>query len=361
MTEPTLAVVSPVFTVEGDVGRELARDCVRLEVAEGIDGLRTLQAHFLATGAGALGAQDQLLHLSGGQVELGHRLTVAIGSPAEQRFVFDGRISAIELVLGDGDPPVVVVLAEDALMGLRMTRRMRTYSSVSDADLARRLADLNQLKSQVDAPGPTYDLVQQLNQSDLAFLRERARLIQAELWCTGRTLHFASRTARAGNELTLVRGSDLLSARLVADLAHQRSSVVVTGYDADARDGIEEQAGPDVVEAEVTGGRSGPRLVQRAFGTTTSYRVRAAALTSEEARAWSRAEMLRRGRRFVTATGVTTGTPELTVGSRLTLQLVGAPFAGAGWYTTHVRHTFDLKQGMRTRFEAERSTLNEVA
>ena len=37
--------------------------------------------------------------------------------------------------------------------------------------------------------GPRYDVVQQLNQSDLAFLRERARLVQAELWCDGRTLH----------------------------------------------------------------------------------------------------------------------------------------------------------------------------
>ena len=29
---------------------DLARDCVRLEISEGIEGLRTLEAHFLAVG-----------------------------------------------------------------------------------------------------------------------------------------------------------------------------------------------------------------------------------------------------------------------------------------------------------------------
>ena len=51
----------------------------------------------------------------------------------------------------------------------------------------------------------------------------------------------------------------------------------------------------------------------------------------------------------------------MVVGSRLTLERVGAPFEGDGYYVTRVRHTFDLIRGLRTRFEAERPTLNEVA
>ena len=44
-------------------------------------------------------------------------------------------------------------------------------------------------------------------------------------------------------------------------------------------------------------------------------------------------------------TGTTNGTPDLVVGSRLTLRLVGAPFEGGGYYVSHVRHSFDLRQG----------------
>ena len=80
-------------------------------------------------------------------------------------------------------------------------------------------------------------MVQQLNQSDLAFLRERARLVQAELWCTGRTLHFRSREpAQARPSSPWSAAHDLLSVRIAADLAHQRSEVVVTGYDARAKE-----------------------------------------------------------------------------------------------------------------------------
>jgi phage protein D len=360
MTEAPVRTVTRVFEVDGEVVGELARDCIRLEVCEGIEGLRTMQAHFAAAGAGALGSQDQLLHVDGSTVDLGSTLKVALGFEHQTRFVFEGQVSGMELILGDGDTAVAAVHAEDALMRLRMTRRMRTYNRVTDAEIAAELAGEHGLQADVDADGPRYDVVQQANQSDLAFLRERARLLQAELWCTGRTLHFRSRAAREGTKLTLVGGRDLLRACLVADLAHQRSEVVVTGWDAGLKELIDERAGPDVVEAEVTGGRTGARLVATALGDSTSLRVREAALTAEEAGAWARAEMLRRGRRFVCVAGTADGNADMVVGSRLTLQRVGGPFEGDGYYVSRLRHTFDLQEGFRTRFEAERATLNEV-
>jgi hypothetical protein len=71
--------------------------------------------------------------------------------------------------------------------------------------------------------------------------------------------------------------------------------------------------------------------------------------------------MLRRSRRFVTVTGTTRGSADMVVGSLLTLRRVGPPFEGPGYYVTRVRHTWDHKDGLRTRFEAERATVNEVA
>ncbi|MDD7965485.1 phage late control D family protein [Actinomycetospora lemnae] len=360
MMEASVASTSPVFTVDGDLERGLARDCVRLEVGEDVAGLRTLEARFVAVGAGVPGPPGPLAHLDG-SLDLGRAMQVALGPPTAQRIVFAGTISALELVLEDGNPPVVVVLAEDALMRLRLTRRSRTYHDVTDADVARDIADAHGLAADVDADGPRYDVVQQLNQSDLAFLRDRARLLGAELWSTGRTLHFRDRTMRSGTELTLVRGAELLSVRLVADLSEQRSEVVVTGYDASTRAVVDERAGPEVVEKEIIGGRCGARLVTQALGPSASLRVREVALDATEAAAWARAEMLRRGRRFVTVTGTTLGSPDLVVGSRVRLQDVGAVFEGEGYQITSVRHTFDLHRGFRTRFDAERATLNEVA
>jgi phage protein D len=362
MTDPLLAIVSPVFKVNGELVRDLARDCVRLEIEEGVEGLRTMKADFVAIGAGATGPQDQMLYVDGRIIDFGKQIEVSIGPDSAQRTVFDGLVSAIELVFGDSEPPRGVVFAEDALMRLRMTRRMRTYTNVTDADIVGQVAHEHGLQTEPPTiEGPTYDVVQQVNQSDLAFLRERVRLIQGELWCTGRTLHFSSRPRRQGTHLTLVRGNELLTARVVADLAHQRSEVVVTGYDASAKDVIHERARLDTISRELPGGRSGPEIVTRALGASASIRVREAALNSAEANAWAKAELLRRARGFVTVTGLTRGSPDMVVGSILRLELIGAPFRGDGYYVTRVCHTFDNVQGLRTRFEAERATVNEVA
>jgi phage protein D len=69
--------------------------------------------------------------------------------------------------------------------------------------------------------------------------------------------------------------------------------------------------------------------------------------------------MLRRARGFVTVTGTTRGSADMVVSSKLTLERTGHPFDGAGYYVTHVLHTYDLQNGFRTHFEAERATIQE--
>jgi phage protein D len=358
MTRAVYAEVAPVFSINEERAPDLARDCQRIVVDEGVDGLRTLEAHFIAGGPGATGSNNRVLHLDG-SIDFGRAIKVAVGPDSAQRTIFDGTISAIEVIYTNGETPIVVALAEDAMMKLRMTRRMHTYRDVTDGDILNEIAGFHGLTAQADVDGPRYSVVQQVNQSDLALLRSRARLIQAELWCDGSTLHLASRPRRPGTTLTLVQDNDLVALRICADLAHQRSEVRITGYDVSAKNAIDESAGAAVVDAEITSGRTGPRIVERALSASVSVRVRETAISSRDATAWANAEMLRRARRFVTVTGTTRNTPDMVVGSRLELRSVGPPFEGNGYYVTHVCHTYDLIRGLRTRFEAERSTVNE--
>ena len=232
---------------------------------------------------------------------------------------------------------------------------------MSDADIVQAVASEHGMQAETDADGPTYDVVQQWNLSDLAFLRERARLIQAEIWFQDDKIYFMTRNKRTATELTLVRGNELIEVEARADLAHQRTKVKFSGYDAKERDRIEEEAGSDAIDAEISGGRTGPSVLEQAFGERVSYRVREAPLVDGEARAWARAEMLRRARAFVTVVGITRGSPDMVVGSTLTLQRVGHPFDGGGYYVTRVLHTYDLAYGHRTRFVAERPTVQEGA
>jgi phage protein D len=358
VTDALYVSTAPVFQVDGRTVQSLARDLLRLEVEETTRGLKSLQARFLDVGPVPGGTAEGSLYLTADVLDFGQPLTVAIGPQAAERTIFKGTISGLQADFAEGREPAVTVFAEDALMKLRMTRRSRTYEQVSDADIASRIASDHGLTPDTSADGPTYDVVQQANQSDLAFLRDRAWAIGAELWADDQTLAFQTRPNRTGTTLTLVRGNQLISARLLADLAHQRSKIKITGYDAQARAQILEEAGAETVQGETSGGESGTAVLERAFGERVSHRVREVPLTDGEARAWAKAELLRRARAFVTVTGTTSGSPDMVVGSRLTLERVGRPFEGGGWYVTRVRHTYDLERGHRTHFEAERATVS---
>src|SRR5699024_4513638 len=137
-------------------------------------------------------------YLDGDVLDFGTRLDVSAGPPGNERMVFSGAVSALEVRFVEGNVPVVVVLAEDDLMLLRLTQRSETYTSCTDADIAGRIARRHGLRPDLAADGPSYDVVQQVNQSDLAFLRDRARRLQAELWAEEGTVHLATRDRRPG-------------------------------------------------------------------------------------------------------------------------------------------------------------------
>jgi phage protein D len=351
---------APVFKIEGEVQGVLARDLVELSVEEDTEGMKILQASFGNWGPRPNG-QPGFNYFDGQVLDFGKELEVSIGPLSEARVIFKGKLSAIEAQHEEAREPLVVAMAEDRLMDLRLTRRFRTYENQSDAEIARAIASAHGLSAEVDAEGPVYKVVQQWNQSDLAFLRDRAALLGAEVWLEDSTLHFKTRAARAGTDLTLVQGSDLLSVRIRADLSHQRTKVKVSGYDAQSREGIDEESGSEVVRAEIVSGRIGPDIVSQVFGDRVSHRVRQVPLTSEEARAWAKADMLRRARRFVHVAGVARGQPNMVVGSTVSLEGVGGPFEGGPYYVTRVRHSYRPAQpGFRTIFEAERATLSEA-
>ena len=338
MTDPIHASVSPVFTVAGERSGDLARDCVRLEVTEGTDGLRTLKAEFVAVGDGATGRRigPALPGRADRRLRHGHhRRPRARWRPARRlrrhHLRPRGGVRRRRATPGPGVRRGRADAAADDPTDAQLHRRHQR--GVTDADIARQIADAHGLQSDVAADGPRFDVVQQVNQSDLAFLRERARRIQAELWCEGRTLHFSTRDRRQGTRVQLVRGGHLLSVRLLADLAHQRSEVRVTGLRLRRRQVIDERAGDEVVVAESSSGRTGPQVVALALGPSRerppkpwplTFRFRDVAQSGDQARAWAKAEMLRRARAFVTVEALTRGSPELVVGSIVELQDVGA-------------------------------------
>jgi phage protein D len=351
---------APVFTVDDTHHGELARDLLRLDVAEGAMGLRTMVLHLHAIGPDSDGSAESLSYLDGAILRLGSTIDVNIGPPAGERRIFHGTVSAVEAVFAEGAVPMVAVYAEDALMRLRISERTARYENMTDEAIVREVAAAHGLAFKGHgANGPTNPLVQQWEQSDLAFVRDRAARLNAEVWVDGDDkIHLAAPIERPGVEVTLVQGNELVAAELRSDVAHQRSKVTYRGWDDLAVEAVEEAANGEIVRAETSGGRTGPEVVAEIFPKSELVRARRDTITRETAVAYARAEMQRRARTFVTVDGTTNGTPDLVPGTKLVLWRVGTPFEGPGYRCTFAQHSYDPTMGYRTRFRAERPVMS---
>ena len=316
-------------------------------------------AHFAAIAPDSDGSDEQLSYLDGQVLDLGSGIGVTVGPHAGERKIFTGTVSALEVCFEEGEVPYVTVFAEDALMRLRMTTRTATYTDSSDADVVTAVAGEHGLGAQPDVDGPTYPVIQQWEQSDLAFLRDRAQRLDAELWVDADdVVHLAGRERRPGPDITLVQGNELIGLTARVDVAHQRAEVELRGWDHRSVEAVSHVADGAVVAAEVTSGRTGVQVASQLFPGSSIRRSRRDVLDQPMAEAFATAEMLRRARAFVTVDGTTSGTPDLVPGAKLDLRRVGRPFEGAGYRVVHAHHSFDLITGYRTRFRAERPSVS---
>jgi phage protein D len=363
VTEALITSVVPRVRIEGNLVEELTLELLDVRIEETLDGLKTLELTLFADSPEP-GVDDRPANprfLDGESIDFGKRIEVVLGPESDPVTAFDGKISAIELEFEESVETRVRVFAEDELMQLRMTRRVQAWNDSSDADIAQAIASRHGLDVDADASGPTWESVLQLDMSDLAFLRERARLIGAEVWVDQAKLYFKARKDREAPTLELARGGDLLELVIRADLAHQRTAVRVRGWDANRAEAFESVAEGSLIRDELgsNGGRTGPELLTQTFGDRGSVRVREVAHDEDQGRAIAEAELRRRARSFVSVSGLTRGSARMIVGSRLSFDYVGPLFEGEGYYVTEVCHTYDREHGFRTRFDAERATLNE--
>ena len=342
----------PVVKVDGEQKEALGDDLLTaLFIEETTLGLFRCEAHF--TNWGPKDDKVDFLLFDRKTVDFGKPFAVELGPPGSVRELFNGRITGIEAQFLPARAPELTVLAEDRFQDLRMERRTRTFEDVSDADVIRQIASQHGLTADVDVDGPTYRVLAQINQSDLAFIRERAAAIDAELWIEDRKLHAQARTRRNAGTVVLTYGQNLLEFGVLADLAHQRTSVKVSGWDVGGKNTIDEEATESVISAELDGKRSGSSVLSQALAERKERIASAMPLSQTEARTLAESRYRERARRFVCGRGTADGNAAIRVGTVLDMKGLGALFDGK-YYVTLTRHTFDLRNGYRTSFEAER-------
>ena len=344
----------PLVTIDGADQAALTADLVALAVEESMAGMSHCEARFHNFGV------DGYRYFGRDPLDFGAVIAFKLGADSDAAVVFSGKITALEASFAMGGQPAVTVLAEDRLQDLRMTRRTRTFEDVSDADVITQIARDHGLQTDVDVNGPTHKVLAQVNQSDLAFIRSRARSADAEVWVENGTLHATGRANRSSEPVTLGFGEGLIDFTVRADLAHQCSELGVAGWDVAAKETIEETAGPSALGGELGGDTSGSSVLDEKLAARNERVVRAAPTTSEEARGLAKAMYLERARRFVTGTAVADGNPRIRVGAKVEFSGIGSLFDGT-YYVSRALHRFDENTGYRTEFDVERAGIGRAS
>jgi phage protein D len=347
---PQVYASRPTLTVDGQKQAQLADRLLELMVEETVEGLYRAEATF--ANFDQVGNGFNYLYFDRALLDFGKPIQIEMGAGQSAAKVFDGRLMALEGRFPHKRPPEVLIMAEDRLQDLRMTRRTRNFENISDADLFRQVASQQGLQANVDVSGPTYRVLAQVNQSDLAFLGERARAVDAELWLDGKQLNVVSRSKRKTNDVTLTYQQGLLEFSVRADLAGQSTGFSVTGWSVASKEGIKFRATSAALGGELNGDVGGSAALQQAFGERDQQIVHALPFNAQEAQALAEASYRRWARRFVTGVGLADGDGRIQVGTSLTLKGLGPLFSGK-YYVSSVRHMFD-DVGYRTWFEVER-------
>lgn len=340
----------PTVAIDGTESDSLTGGLLSLRVREDVHGLSNCEAEIGNWGPN--GSRSGYLYFDRGQLDFGRSIDVRITN----QVVFTGAITGIEARFPGGGVPSVVVLAEDRFQELRMKRRTRTFLDTSDLEVFRTVAGDHGLTPDIGVRGPSYRVLAQLNQSDLAFARERARALDAELWISDSTLHVQPRSSRNARPLPLGYPGQLRDFRVLADVADQATSIEVTGWDIAGKQAMDERADLSVLGGELAGGDSGPDVLSRAFGERKETIANAVPQTSTEARARAEAAMMRRTRRFLLGQGIALSDPTLRVGATVRLSGLGPLFDG-DFYVAGATILFDGAQGLRTEIEVERGWL----
>lgn len=294
-------------------------------------------------------------------LQIGAKVKISAPSPTGggSELLIDGEITALEADI-DATGTRAIARGYDGSHRLHRGRVTQTYQNVKDSDIAQTIASRAGLRpGTIDDSQVTHEHVSQVNESDWAFLNQRADEIGFEVAVTEGKLHFrkpkpsdqgpGSGNNDSSNPLQLVWNQDLLEFRPRVSSSEQVNDVKVRGWDPKAKQAVigSAPAGTDSIDLPAT-----PSALAGKFGGHTYSEVDIPLTSQREVDATAKAVADQIGSAVAEAEGVARGNPKLKAGTPVSVASVAADFIGK--YTlTHTRHVFDAHAGTGyvTRFE----------
>jgi phage protein D len=228
--------------------------------------------------------------------------------------------------------------------------KSKTYVNSKDSDLAQSIASASGLSSQVDSTRTVYKHIYQNNQSDLAFLQQRAWRIGFECYVEDGKLFF--REPKVDSEVCEIEfGRDLITFRPRMTVVEQVTETVVKGWDPTKKEAIIGKSTSGQLYAKVGDSKTGKQYASD-FGTSKLVIVDHPVDTQAEADAIAKARMDEISGSFIEAEGKAYHKPEIRAGKTVKLVNLGDRFSGT-YLVTSATHIWSGSEGFSTTFKVK--------
>lgn len=240
--------------------------------------------------------------------------------------LIEGEITALEPSFAKSMIAELIIRGYDKSHRGYREKKSAAFLNIKDSDLASTIAGSSGLSPQTDATKIVYDHLYQNNQSDLAFLQQRAWRIGYECFVEDGKLYFRKPTV--GSEVCEVTyGSDLMTFHPRMTMGEQVAETVVKGWDPAAKKPIVGQAKNGELYSQVGESKTGEKHAST-FGTSKQVFVDHPVVSQAEADILAKARMNEISGSFIEATGSAFHKPEIRAGKTVKISGLGKRFSG---------------------------------
>lgn len=285
---------------------------------------------------------------NGDKLPIGADVEIAMGREKEPKTLFKGEITAHEVDISTGQAPRLIVRGYDKSHRLQRGRQSRTYTNMTDSDIAGTVARENGLQVKVDATPQVHPYVLQNNQTNFEFLQARAQRIGYEFFVDGAMLHFVKPRTDAASSHQLELWKDLLHLHLRQTSTAQVKDVTVHSWDPQTKEKIVGRSTKGAPTSRDTQLKSGAELA-KPFGQATMQVATRPVSSQADADTLAKAVADDLAGSAVHVEGKVNGNPSLAPGQMINLSALGARFAG-DYYVTTATHRVGADQMYTTAF-----------
>ncbi|HWQ15201.1 MAG TPA: VgrG-related protein [Roseiflexaceae bacterium] len=301
----------------------------------------------------ALRFNDPRLELIDGSLfRLGAEVTLGAADAAGRRqALLTAEITALEPAYEQHNM-TLVVRGYDRSHRLHRGSKTRTFLKQGDDDIVGQIARENGLQADIQPTGTRYEYVIQDNQTDMAFLRERAARLGYQASVDGRTLRFRQADSAPQQGPALEWGVSLLSFRARFSAAAQPNEVQVRGWDPQAKRAVVGRAARPAAPSRIGDGKNGAAAAEQAFGSAATVVVSDRPVRAQdEANRIAQAVLDDMAGDYLTAEGRCLGEPGLRAGRLVQIANLGTRLSGT-YFVTATRHEYTAREGYTTTFFA---------